>query len=87
MYELLEDHRMRPVLSGAERVLRRQDLPKTYTLNGAVFVARSDWIIYQNDFLGPDTIGCKMPRARSIDIDSETDLVLANAILKEIDLG
>ena len=31
MYELLEDHRMRPVLSGAERVLRRQDLPKTYT--------------------------------------------------------
>lgn len=87
MYEVLEDHRMRPVLSGAERVLRRQDLPKTYTLNGAVFVARSDWIIYQNDFLGPDTIGCKMPRTRSIDIDSETDLVLANAILKEIDLG
>ena len=87
IYQLLDDRRMRPVLSGAERGVRRQDLPITYTLNGAVFVARSDWIIHQNDFLGPDTIGCKMPRVRSIDIDSETDLVLANAILKEIDLG
>ena len=87
MYELQEDHRMRPVMPGTERVVRRQDLPKTYALNGAVFVARSDWIIYQNDFLGPDTIGCEMPRVRSIDIDSETDLILANAILKEMGPG
>jgi CMP-N,N'-diacetyllegionaminic acid synthase len=87
MYELLENHRMHPVIPGAERVVRRQDLPKTYALNGAVFVARSDWIICQNDFLGPDTIGCEMPRVRSIDIDSETDLVVANALLKEMGLG
>lgn len=87
MYELQEDQRMRPVISGEKRVVRRQDLPKTFALNGAVFVARSDWIIHQNDFLGPDTIGYEMPRSRSIDIDSETDLVLANAILKELGPG
>tara|TARA_B100000676_G_scaffold98139_1_gene98148 strand:- start:6582 stop:7283 length:702 start_codon:yes stop_codon:yes gene_type:complete len=86
MYELQKDYRIRPVLSGTERVLRRQDLPKTYALNGAVFVARSDWIICQKDFLGSDTIGFKMPRVRSIDIDSEIDLVIANAILKEKNL-
>ena len=87
MYELQGDHRMQPVMPGAERVVRRQDLPKTYALNGAVFVARSDWIIYQNDFLGPDTIGFEMPRVRSIDIDSETDLVVANVLLKEMGPG
>ena len=87
MYELQEGHRMHPVMSGTERVVRRQDLPKTYTLNGAVFVARFDWIINQNDFLGPDTIGCEMPRVRSIDIDSETDLIVANALLKEMGPG
>ena len=59
----------------------------TYTLNGAVFVARADWIVDQDDFLGPDTLGSEMPRVRSIDIDSETDLVVADAILKEIGLG
>ena len=84
MYELLEDHRMRPVLPETEVLTRRQDFPQTYTLNGAVFVARADWIS-QNDFLGPDTIGYKMPRARSIDIDTETDLLLADTILREMD--
>jgi N-acylneuraminate cytidylyltransferase len=83
MYELQGDHRMRPVLPQAEVITRRQDLPQTYTLNGAVFVARTDWIC-QNEFLGPDTIGCEMPRARSIDIDSEIDLCIAGAILKEM---
>ncbi|MBM15181.1 MAG: acylneuraminate cytidylyltransferase [Nitrospina sp.] len=87
MYELREDHRLHSVLSGTKRIVRRQDLPKTYTLNGAVFVARSDWIIYHDDFLGPDTIGCEMPRVRSIDIDSATDLIVADAIFKETGLG
>ena len=50
MFELKDDHRMRPILSGVEKIVRRQDLPKTYTLNGAVYVARSDWIVCQNNF-------------------------------------
>ena len=87
MYELQGDRRLEPVMSEAARIVRRQDLPKTYTLNGAVFVARADWIVDQDDFLGPDTLGSEMPRVRSIDIDSETDLVVADAILKEIGLG
>ena len=84
MYKLQGDCRLEPVISEAEKIFRRQDLPKTFTLNGAVFVARTDWILDQNDFLGPGTLGSEMPRIRSIDIDSEIDLVVANAFLEEI---
>lgn len=70
--------------SDGGRVSRRQDLGEAFALNGAVFVARSNWVKTQRDFLGPDTFRFIMPPERSADIDTEFDFTLAEAIADKI---
>ena len=62
---------------------RRQDLPVFYRLNGAIYLADTDYLHECNGFFGPDTFSCKMPRKRSIDIDSNIDFKLAQLLLDE----
>lgn len=68
------------VLPAAGGEARRQDLPSVYAINGAVYVARVPWLLEHEGFVGPGTLGYVMPKARSIDIDDELDLVLAEAL-------
>ena len=68
------------VLPAGEGEARRQDLPPVYAINGAVYVARVPWILEHESFVGPGTLGYVMPKERSIDIDDELDLVMAEAI-------
>lgn len=76
--------RMRPVIeTGTQLAFRRQDLPQAYALNGAVYAARRDWLANRPSFLSPDTVCHVMPRARSIDIDTETDFIIMQALLSE----
>ena len=51
----------------------RQDLPKVYTLNGALYLAKTDWIQQNRSFLSPQTLGYVMPPERSADIDTLLD--------------
>ncbi len=60
---------------------RRQDMPASYVINGAVYVARWEWLRRAASFLGDGTIGCVMPRERSIDIDDPFDLEIAAFLL------
>lgn len=73
MYRVDDDQRLTPLLDVPERALRRQDLPSVYVLNGAVYVARTDWLRQHKTFVGPATVGYLMPAQRSIDIDSLED--------------
>lgn len=52
---------------------RRQDLPSTYILNGAVYVARTDWFLKERTFISTTTVAYIMPASRSVDIDTEED--------------
>lgn len=60
---------------------RRQDLPQHWRLNGALYAARPSYLRRQRGFHGPATYAWRMPRSRSIDIDDEEDLHLAQALL------
>ena len=51
----------------------RQNLPKVYTLNGALYLAKTDWIQQNRSFLSPETLGYVMPPERSADIDTLLD--------------
>jgi CMP-N,N'-diacetyllegionaminic acid synthase len=73
MYRLGNDSRLAPVLPADSRASRRQDLPAVYSLNGAVYVARVDWLRRERSFLSPATVGYVMPRERALDIDTESD--------------
>ena len=75
-----------PLMPDQYLVPRRQELASAYNLNGAVFVARCDWIVGKPDFLSTETVAYVMPKERSIDIDSEVDLAVAEALERYITL-
>lgn len=79
-YAMESGGRLRAMLPAAGPGTRRQDLPAVYAINGAVYVARVDWIMEHESFMGPGTIGYVMPKERSVDVDDELDLVIAEAI-------
>jgi len=85
MHGLDERLRLQPILPEHQGTARRQDLPPAFAVNGAVYVARTDWIRTQESFVTPETIGFVMPRARSIDIDDELDLIVAEALAGRFD--
>lgn len=81
MYECTESQRLKPIITSAEVRTRRQDLPKVYVLNGAVYVTRTDWLQVERGFLNDDTLAYVMPQERSLDVDSELDLKLAELLI------
>lgn len=83
MKRLLKD-RVIPFIENKKRVYtRRQDLPKVYRLNGAIYIAKRNIIMEENSILGEDTRAIIMNQEDSIDIDTEIDFKLAELILKK----
>ncbi len=85
-YRLDQQGRMVPLMQGLI-ASRRQDLPETFAVNGAVYVARCRWLLTQDEFVQPETVGYAMPKARSIDVDDEVDLVIAEALHRFMSVG
>lgn len=84
MYYINSKGVLEPVVSiDNEVAVRRQDLPVVYALNGAVYVARCEWLLTNKSFLTKETIGYPMTKQHSIDIDSWKDLQLAKLILAD----
>lgn len=73
MYLCNAAQRLEPVIKVRPHVTRRQDLPPAYALNGALYLARTDWLLEQQDFIGPETLGYIMPPERSVDLDTLQD--------------
>ena len=73
MYRLGADAILEPLLETPGSAARRQDLPLVYTLNGAVYAARTKWLRQSRSFVGSGTVAHVMPRERSIDIDTRDD--------------
>ncbi len=80
---LSEDDNMKDFLRTDILNKRRQDLPVFYRLNGAIYLAETDYLHECNGFFGPHTFAYKMPRTRSVDIDSDIDFELAALLLEE----
>jgi len=73
MHKRSDGGRLEGYLKPLLGVTRRQDLPKSYVLNGAVYIARVDWLLKKRTFISDETVGYVMPRERSIDIDEVAD--------------
>ncbi|WP_135552191.1 acylneuraminate cytidylyltransferase family protein [Paenibacillus cymbidii] len=80
MYAVDERQRMSPLLE-RNKLLPRQSLPDTYTLNGAICLAERKWLLQSRTFMGEETIAYVMPRERSVDIDAPIDLVVFEALI------
>jgi len=79
----IQQGQLRPLLPGAAEIKRRQDAPKVYRLNGAVYVTRIDTIMVEHKVIGDNARPYIMPPERSIDIDTELDLQLAELIMEQ----
>lgn len=77
------DGRIAPLLPEPAAGLRRQDLPPAYRLNGAIYLARTDWFLQGGRLVGEETVGYRMPEDRSIDIDTQADLDIADHLLRQ----
>ena len=64
----------------SETYSRRQDLPKAFKLNGALYAAKVEWLREKETFLSDETVGFHMPISRSVDIDTFSDLELAERL-------
>ncbi|MFJ7917863.1 MULTISPECIES: cytidylyltransferase domain-containing protein [unclassified Lysinibacillus] len=73
MYTLDSSAKMQPLLKQQTLITRRQDLPKVYTLNGAIYLANIDLLKKTRNFITEETIAYVMPVERSYDIDTEED--------------
>lgn len=62
---------------------RRQELPQSYILNGAIYAVKSDLINDKLDLFCEKSYAYIMDEDKSIDIDSKIDFIVAEAILKE----
>jgi CMP-N,N'-diacetyllegionaminic acid synthase len=80
MYRMARGDRLESILEPPP-TMRRQDLPEVFSANGAVYVADCDWLRANGQFETPETVGYPMPADRSIDIDSDLDLQIAESIL------
>lgn len=64
--------------------LRRQDLKECYVLNGAIYIVKRDILMIDNSMTGDKNSGYIMPKERSIDIDDEFDLKVAETFVKTL---
>lgn len=62
---------------------RRQDLPKTYTFNGAIYIIKTD-LVSNADFCGENSYVYIMDKNKSVDIDNEFDFLIAEAMLRNL---
>lgn len=61
----------------------RQILPPVYMVNGAIYATRRDVFMNRSTFQGEKCLGYIMPSERSVNIDSEVDLVVAEYLLRK----
>ncbi|KQL46515.1 acylneuraminate cytidylyltransferase [Brevibacillus choshinensis] len=83
MYQLSDSGKLLPILEAEQPVLRRQDAPDVFVLNGAVYVAKSSWLQQHRTFLHAETTGYAMPKDRSLDIDTKLDFTIVETIMNE----
>jgi CMP-N,N'-diacetyllegionaminic acid synthase len=83
MFSLEDDGALEPVIKDKKKFSRRQDLPKTYCLNGAIYVIDVEFFLKHKEFLFEDSQSYLMDVESSIDIDSLIDLKLAQLFVYE----
>lgn len=81
--KILPDGRMEDFIPQTQVPQIRQDLTDAYALNGAIYLARTSFILKEKGWYADNTYAYIMPPERSLDVDTSWDLYLADLLLKE----
>lgn len=83
MVKVDADGKLSPYDQKGFQTARRQDAPKIYRLNGAIYMAKSELIMGNGSWYSNDTLAYIMDAERSVDIDSHMDMHLADLLLSK----
>lgn len=81
---ILKNSEYHPILDREFFEKPRQALDKAFRINGAVYFSRIERLLQEKTFFAGKIGYYVMPVERSIDIDSESDLIIAENILRKI---
>lgn len=73
MYQLSRGKSLKRIIPDAQDYSRRQELPETYVLNGAIYIAEVEWLRKNKRFVTPETVAFVMSEDASLDIDTQED--------------
>lgn len=76
----VEDGEMTPLIKQDTLVARRQDLPKVYALNGAVYITNTKMLLAEKSFILQESVAYIMSKETSVDIDSQIDFEVGNCL-------
>jgi N-acylneuraminate cytidylyltransferase len=77
----IENGYLQPINENFSKKIRRQDLEKFYLPNGAIYVSTVKNLKKNGSFYSGKILPYLMPDIRSIDIDDDSDIIMAEAIL------
>ncbi|MBU2494640.1 MAG: acylneuraminate cytidylyltransferase family protein [Bacteroidetes bacterium] len=81
MYKINKDKKLEPLFQEVQ-LTRRQDAEKVYSINGAIYFAKTDFILSEKSFIGTNTFAYLMDKISSVDIDDMSDFQYADYLLK-----
>ena len=83
----IEGRKFIPLRNMSDLFSNRQSLPKLYKPNGAVFVFESSWFLEFGGFRPRSIDTVIMPLDRSVDLDTESDLLRFQSIVSSFNIG
>ena len=72
-----------PLIAGAEKYTRRQQLPTAYRINGALYLWRRDFLLSSSDtWMSTKLMMLEIPESRAINIDDIDEFQRADLLLR-----
>lgn len=72
---------MIPLLGLENSRKRRQELPRAVTLNGVIYAFEKERFLHTGQMVDEQTVAFEMPKCRSLDIDTQQDMDIAEYLV------
>lgn len=80
---LPEDASLEHFIDWARASKPRQCLPAYYRINGALYIAKADYVLRADSIYSDRCFALIMPRENSIDIDTDIDFIIAQCLIEK----
>ena len=80
---VIGDKYLKPIFDIKYSKKRRQDLPKAYIPNGAIYISTRNNLLKYKNFCHKNIMPYVMPAERSVDIDNEIDFELSKLLISK----
>jgi len=75
---------MSPLIPGADRFVRRQDLPAVFRINASLYLWRRDFLLrLEGSWMNGRTVMLEIPEVRAIHIDDREEFERADLMIRE----